>query len=254
MGRIEGKVAVVTGGASGMGEAIVRRFAVEGAEVVVVDREVARGERLAAELGSPVRFVAADVTQPASWEALMADIKGREGKLDILVNSAGIVKIGSVEDTSVEDWRAVQAVNAEGMFLGCKYAIGLMKETSTSAAIVNIVSTSSPRPTAFSFAYSCSKATATNITRTTALHCAEQRYPIRCNAVLPDVTETPMMRNMLETVGNPDDMLAGLTARCPVGRIGQPAEVASAVLFLASDEASFITGIGLPVDGGCTLL
>jgi len=125
MGRIEGKVAVVTGGASGMGEAIVRRFAEEGAKVVIVDRDMARGERLATELGGSVRFVASDVTQPASWENLMADLRSRDGKLDILVNSAGIVKIGSVEDTTVDDWRAVQAVNAEAMFLGCKYAIGL---------------------------------------------------------------------------------------------------------------------------------
>ena len=252
MNRIEGKIALVTGGASGMGEAIAKRFAVEGARVIVADRDERRGTAVVREIGAAARFVSMDVSKPENWTSLDKDIRATEGRLDILVNCAGIVKWGSIEDNSFEDLMSTQAVNSDAVFIGCKFAVAIMKETSKAGSIVNILSTSSVRPNHRAAAYCASKGAALNTTRVVALHCAEQGYPIRCNSILPGVIETPMLDGVFSGASDPAEVRRGLLARLPMGRLGRTDEVASATLFLASDEASYITGTSLAVDGGCT--
>ncbi|WP_327752237.1 SDR family oxidoreductase (plasmid) [Sphingobium sp. SJ10-10] len=252
-GRVSGKIALVTGGASGIGEATVRRFAAEGAHVIIVDRNDERGQAVAREIGSAARFLCVDVTDPAGWLNLDANIRGIYGRLDILVNSAGVVKLASIEDSSLEDLKFAQSVNSNAVFMACQFAVRIMKETSKAAAIVNILSDSAVRPNHHAAAYGISKGSALNITRVVALHCAEKRYPIRCNSILPGLIDTPMSRQAFAQVPDPEAVLRELLdRRFPMRRAGTAEEVASAALFLASDEASYITGASLPVDGGST--
>ena len=253
MGRIAGKVAIVIGGASGMGEAIAKRFAAEGAKVIVVDRDDQRGQAVVREIGSAARFVRMDVSDPESWPALSKNIRDMEGRLDIMVNSAGVVRMGSIEEGTIDDLRFTQAVNSDAVFMACKFAVEIMKETSKSAAIVNILSDSALRPNHHAAAYAASKGAALNITRVVALHCAEQGYPIRCNSILPGIIDTPMSQRVFSQAPDPEEALRLLLlTRFPMRRMGTPDEVASAALFLASDEASYITGANLAVDGGST--
>ncbi|WP_157801201.1 SDR family oxidoreductase [Sphingobium sp. LB126] len=253
MARLAGKIALVTGGASGMGAAIAKRFATEGAQLIVTDLDETRGETVVAQIGSQARFVRLDVVDPAEWRAIDADIRGREGRLDILVNSAGAIRMGTIETNSIDDLKLLQAVNAESVFLACQFAVGIMKDTSQAGAIVNILSSSSVRPNPQTTAYSAAKGAALNINRVVALHCAERRYPIRCNAILPGLIDTPMARAALGQGRDLDDAVQQLLDhRFPMGRMGRPEEVAAAALFLASDEGSYVTGAALPVDGGST--
>ncbi|WP_197707356.1 SDR family oxidoreductase [Sphingobium sp. LB126] len=253
MTRIAGKIALVLGGASGIGEAISRRFAAEGAQVIVADWDERRGEAVVRAIGAAARFFPMDVSDPAAWPRLDHDIRAREGRLDILANSAGVVRLGSIEDGTFDDLRFIQSVNSDAVFLACKFAIGLMKDTSRAASIVNILSDSAVRPNHHAAAYGASKGAAINLSRVVALHCAEKGYPIRCNAVLPGLIDTPMTRDVFAKVPDPEAAIRDLLARhFPMGRMGTADEVASAALFLASDEASYVTGAGLAVDGGRT--
>ncbi|WP_327752230.1 SDR family oxidoreductase (plasmid) [Sphingobium sp. SJ10-10] len=253
MERLVEKVALVTGGASGMGAAIAKRFALEGARVLVADLDERRGAAVAADIGSAARFVPLDVSDPDGWANVDKDIREAEGRLDILVNSAGAIRMGTIEDNSIEDFEYLQSVNAGSVFLACKFAVAIMKETSKSAAIVNILSASSVRPNPQTAAYSASKGAGLNITRVVALHCAEKRYPIRCNSVLPGLIDTPMVRAALGQRQRLEEAIDTLLDhRFPMRRMGTVDEIAAAALFLASDEASYITGANLPVDGGST--
>lgn len=253
MTRLAGKVALVTGGASGMGAAVAERFAQEGARLIIADINDAGGAALASKIGAAARFTRLDVTDPDAWNALATDIGEREGRLDILVNAAGAIRMGTIESNSIGDLKLLQAVNTESIFLACQFAIGLMKETSEAGAIVNILSSSSVRPNPQTTAYSASKGAALNLTRVVALHCAEQGYPIRCNAILPGLIDTPMARAALGAKGELIQTIQSLLDhRFPMRRMGRPEEIASAALFLASDEASYVTGASLAVDGGST--
>ncbi len=251
MGRVEGKVVFVTGGASGIGEHSARAFLAEGAAgVVIADIDAARGTALAAELGDRAMWLRHDITAEADWQDAMPAVRERFGKLDVLVNSAGISLPSSIEEATYEHWRHLHRVNADGVFLGCKYALALIRETSDAGAIINVSSTMGLRPTSYLAAYSSSKAAVANLTRSIALHCAEQGYPVRCNAVHPGAIRTPMMEAYLAAAEDPDAQLQAFAAVHPMQRVGRPEEVAAAILFLASDEAAFITGVSLPVDGG----
>jgi len=248
--RLAGKIAFISGGASGIGEASARRFVAEGACVVIGDLNTERAAAVVAELGSAARYVPLDVTQENSWREAIAAVDSLHGRLDVLVNSAGISIAGDIENCDYEMWQRHHRINADGVFLGCKYGLGFMKDTTRAGAIVNLSSTLGLRAHGDFVAYGASKAAVWSITRSVALHCCQKSYPIRCNAIHPGATMTPMMQGVLDGASDPAQMQEILAAGHPMKRIGQPEELASAILFLASDEASFITGVSLPVDGG----
>ena len=250
MTRLTDKVAAITGGASGIGEATARRFVQEGAKVVILDLDTERGGRIAAELGTAAECLPHDVTDEQAWQSNCRSIVDRHGRMDILVNSAGISQPGSIEDASAELWQRTHLLNAESVFLGCKYGVEAIKDNSSAGAIVNISSTFGLRPGADQVSYSSSKASVIAVTRSVALHCAQKRYPVRVNAINPGATHTPMMDWYLEQAEDRDALYDLFSSLHPMGRVATPEEMASAILFLASDEASFITGVSLPVDGG----
>ncbi|MBI1181092.1 MAG: glucose 1-dehydrogenase [Alphaproteobacteria bacterium] len=251
MGVLDGKAAFVTGGASGMGEAVARRLAAAGARVAVADIDAARGAAVASSIGDEAHFLEHDVTSEDDWRENMAWVTEHFGALHIVVNSAGINPMGSIVDTSYADWRRTFAVNADGMYLGCRYGVITISETSRSGgAIVNISSPQADRVSSALAAYGASKAAGLNLTRSVALYCAEQGNGIRCNAVLPGAVLTPMTERFIDAQPDREAALKAVAAMHPMNRVCEPEEVAEAVLFLASDAASFITGATLPVDGG----
>ena len=249
--RLSGKVALVTGAASGLGEAISRRFIAEGAAVVLTDVDAAAGSALAKDLGSAARFQRHDVTSEPEWLAALNVAKTAFGKLDVLVNNAGITTMGSVEDLTVEQFRHMLDIDLIGVFLGCKLCIPFMKDAGGS--VINIASMASIRARPDLVGYNAAKAGVTHLTKSVALHYARQRYGIRCNSVHPGVIETSMIRKVLAQVPNPDEIYAGFVAVHPIGRIGQPHEVGSIAVYLASDESAFATGAEFVVDGGSSL-
>jgi NAD(P)-dependent dehydrogenase (short-subunit alcohol dehydrogenase family) len=249
----DGKVVLVTGGASGIGLACGEAFAARGAKVVLADiREApaaSEGGAPAQRSASRVRRVNLDVCSEEQWTRTIADILAQEGRLDVLVNAAGILLKASVEDTSLEQFRRVQAVNVEGVFLGCKAAIGAMRDRG-GGVIVNLSSIAGMRGVAKLAAYNASKGAVRLLTKSVALHCAEKGYGIRCVSVHPSYIDTPMVRRELEASPDPERMRAIFERVSPLNRMGRPEEVAAVVLFVASDEASFINGAEIPVDGG----
>lgn len=245
MGRLDGQVAIVTGGLRGIGRAIVERLVTEGAGVVAGDLD-ADGAEIERAFPGRVLYRMLDVTSPTDWAAGWSAAEARFGTVDILINNAGTSRTGSIADTSDEDWKFVMDVNVFGTFLGCRHAVRAMRK---GGAIVNIASARGKRAGADSCAYSASKAAVLSLTESVALHCGENGLPIRCNAVCPGVVETPLMRRHVAEQGGVA-ALAAIARRQIVNRLGTPREIADAVLFLASGEASFITGATLAVDGG----
>jgi len=253
MHEIPGKVVFITGAASGIGAATARLAAARGARVVLADRDVRRGTEIAGEIGNNALFLELDVSSDAAWQAVLSTVRERFGKLDALVNAAAINPSTNIVDTSIEDWRRAFSVNADGVFLGCKYGVRLMIETNVAGAIVNVSSPMGVKPWATLIAYSASKAAVLNLTKSVALYCAQQGTGIRCNAVIPGAVHTAMMERFLETVPDREETLARLAANQPMGRLVTAEEVAEAILYLASDGSPFVTGAVLPVDGGSHL-
>jgi 3(or 17)beta-hydroxysteroid dehydrogenase len=196
-GRVEGKVAIVTGGASGIGAATVRRLAAEGARVVVADVNRELGEAVAKEAGGAAAFAQHDVSDEASWMRLVSDTETRHGKLDVLVNNAGIVLMANVEETTLEQWRRVHAVNSEGVFLGCKHAIPALL-ASGGGSIVNVSSAAALVGMPAVAAYGASKGAVRSLTKAVAVHCLQRGYPIRCNSIHPGGMVTPMAQGLAE--------------------------------------------------------
>ncbi|MFM5929807.1 MAG: SDR family NAD(P)-dependent oxidoreductase [Novosphingobium sp.] len=247
MTRLTGKRAFVTGGASGLGEAIVRRFVSEGASVVIADIDQASGEALAADLGQGVRYVALDVSNEASWlEAL-----GTCDAIDVLVNNAGITTLGSIEEVTLEQLRHEFDIDVVGVFLGCKHAIPKMLPHGGS--IINMSSMAGVRAQGNLIAYNAAKGAVTMMTKSCALHFAEQKYPIRCNSIHPGAIHTPIIDKVLAQSGDPEALYASFVATHPVGRLGKPEEIAAIAVYLASDESGFATGAEFRIDGGSTL-
>jgi NAD(P)-dependent dehydrogenase (short-subunit alcohol dehydrogenase family) len=247
--RLAGKVALVSGGARGMGAAEARLFAREGARVVLGDVLQAEGQAVEADIiakGGDALFVPLDVTREADWERAVALTEQRFGRFDVLVNNAGIGAAGRIEDTTVEAWDRVMEINAKGVFLGTRAAIPAMRRAG-GGSIVNISSQlglvgmddSSPQ-------YTASKGAVRLLTKTTALQYARDR--IRANSVHPGPIVTPMTERRRADPATYQRMLS----RIPLGRYGEPEEVAYAVLYLASDESAFVTGSELVIDGGWT--
>jgi 3(or 17)beta-hydroxysteroid dehydrogenase len=253
MGRLNGKTALITGGARGLGAATCRVFVREGARVVVADVDLAAAEQLADELvagGAEAIALALDVTQEDQWEHTLAAAEDALGALDILVNNAGIAALGSAEDTTLEDWRRVMAVNLDGVFLGTRAGIRRMK--TRGGAIVNISSIKGIIADTFTAAYDASKAGVRNFSKSAALHCAASGYGIRVNSVHPSYIMTDMVRGAAETMADPEAFMAAILAKHPMGTLCEPDDIAHAVLYLASDEAKYVNGTELIVDGGYT--
>jgi 3alpha(or 20beta)-hydroxysteroid dehydrogenase len=243
VGRLDGKVAIVTGGARGQGEAEARLFAAEGAMVVVGDVLTREGEALAAELGDGVVFTALDVSREEEWAAAVALATERFGGLHVLVNNAGIAITKTIADHSVADYERIIGVNQLGVFLGIRAAIAPMKAAG-GGSIVNISSAAGLRASKYMFAYAASKYAVTGMTACAAVELA--RDGIRVNSIHPGVIDTPILEH---APAEPSRMVAGT----PMRRIGTPDEIARVALFLASDESSYMTGAHVAADGGATL-
>jgi 3(or 17)beta-hydroxysteroid dehydrogenase len=248
-GELSGQVAIVTGGASGIGAASAALLEGQGARVIVADLQDAKD--------GPGRFVSHDVTSEESWKSLLADVLESEGRLDIVVNNAGVSGgTGNPETTTVENWQRVQAINSEGVFLGCKYAIQGMKKTgpdkpASKGSIVNISSVAGLIGSAGPTAYTASKGAVRLLSKSVALYCAEQKYDIRCNSVHPGGVDTPIFNPLWQMVGH-EQGKAFIGSRHPIGHMAEPADLGEVVLWLASDRSSFVTGAEIVADGGLT--
>jgi NAD(P)-dependent dehydrogenase (short-subunit alcohol dehydrogenase family) len=251
MGRLAGKVAIITGGASGIGRGCAFRFAAEGARVVIADRNEAAGVATATALRPPHIFHALDVTDQAAWPRVVDETVRAFGKLDILVNAAGIGILGDIEKVTLADWRLTNAVNSEGTFLGCQAAIRAMKE-SGGGSLINLSSVAGLVGDADTPAYCASKGAVRMLTKSVALHCARRNYHIRCNSVHPSFIETPMVEALIASGRDPVKSRERLEHANPLRRIGEVDDVAHLVVYLASDESTFITGAEFVVDGGLT--
>jgi NAD(P)-dependent dehydrogenase (short-subunit alcohol dehydrogenase family) len=255
MSRLNGKVALITGAASGIGEGIARAFAAEGASVFVSDLRDEPGKRVADSLGPLASYVHLDVREESEWVAAVDAILRDRSRLDIVVNNAGITGFEGAsaphdpEHASLTDWHAVLATNLDGTFLGCKHAIRAMRSRGE-GSIINISSRSGLVGIPAAAAYAASKAAVRNHTKTVALYCAEQGWKIRCNSIHPAAILTPMWSPLL---GDGDDRAARMEAfvrDTPLRRFGTSEEVAALAVLLASDEATYMTGTELTLDGG----
>ena len=253
-GRVAGKVALVTGGAKGLGEADARALAAQGAKVVLTDVDDNAGQAVAEDIGA--LFKRQDVTDEVGWQRIIAEIKAEFGALHVLVNNAGIVLPGSIEGQTYADYRAQVAVSADATFLGCKYAIPLMAE-SGGGSIINMASVASKLAYSGIVGYAAAKGAVEGISRSIAAHCLESGYKIRCNSIHPGSINTPMVRNVgrqMEEAGlvAPGEAQVPDPAEVPV--LGVPSNIADVVVFLASDESAFITAQEFVVDGGMSMV
>ena len=253
-GRVEGKVALATGGGSGIGRASALTLAREGATVVVTDLRPETAEEtaeMARQAGGKARAMAQDTTDEARWREVMASIKETEGRLDILLNNAGVSNNSRLlKDTSLEQWRFVNAANVEGVFLGTKYGIELMEAAGNGGSIVNISSIYGKVGAVGSVSYNASKGAVCVFSKGAALECGKAGNGVRVNTIHPGFIETGMTRERLSNEAARKWSLA----RTPIGRLGQPQDIANGVLYLASDESSFVTGAELVIDGGFTAI
>jgi 3alpha(or 20beta)-hydroxysteroid dehydrogenase len=251
MTRMAGKVALISGGAEGIGAAVARLMVAEGGTVLLGDVQLAKAEALAAELGERAAATALDVRDPGQWEAAVAATRARFGKLTVLVNCAGISEPGTITDGTLDVWSRTIDINLNGPFYGMRAAIPAMEASGEACAIVNIGSMIALRPAAFVAAYSASKTGLRGLTQSVALDLAGRGLPIRANMVHPGAIRTPMYdRYKFSGEAAPEAIETQFAATHPMNRIGEPEEVARAVVFLASDEASFTTGCDFTVDGG----
>jgi NAD(P)-dependent dehydrogenase (short-subunit alcohol dehydrogenase family) len=257
MGRVAGKTALVTGAARGLGAAIATRLASEGAQVALADIDAAGAEAAAAEInkvaGAAVaRSVALDVTDEAQWVRALEAANAAMGGISVLVNNAGILQTGSIEMLALADWKRVMSVNVDSVFLGCKHALPYLRK-SQPASIVNISSIAGLIAGHNTPAYNASKAAVWLLTKSVALHAARSGDDIRCNSVHPAFIDTPMLQPLRDAFGK-EAAEAKLARQVPLGRIGEPADVANAVLYLASDESRFMTGAEMRLDGGISAM
>lgn len=247
--RVAGKIALVTGGGSGLGAADCAALAREGATVVVTDVALEGAQKVADRIGNGAIALALDVASEEAWRAVIAEVDRQFGRLDILVNNAGIVQMADCEDVTLEQFRRVNAIMNEGVFLGCKYALPLLKRADN-ASIINMSSTGALLGYPIFFAYSAAKGAVRSMTKSIAIMCQEKGYRIRCNSVHPGAIETPMVQEAEGRVGQAQPVATGVL---PPGAKGAPEDVANMVLFLASDESRFVTGAEFVVDNAVTI-
>ena len=248
MGRVEGKVAIVTGGASGLGAADARVLAAEGAAVILTDIDVTKGEALAEEIGA--EFFEHDVSQEEAWVRLMEQTVDRHGGLDVLVNNAGIAIVADIERTTNEIWRRTLAVHLDGTFFGCRHALPAMA-ASGGGSLINMSSTAALVGYSPYFAYSAAKGGIRSLTKSIAAHCRVKRNGVRCNSVHPGSIDTPMVHEALASLGlpKPEGDHYPEEQRRQIG-LGEPEDVAHMVVFLASDESKHISGSEMVIDNG----
>lgn len=257
MARMAGKKALVTGAAQGLGAAISHMLAKEGAKVTLTDINEAGAAETAAEINAKFGEGTAfsyghDVTDEARWQDVLKAGHDAMGGLNVLVNNAGIGTMGTVEDESYEAFRRVQTVDVDSIFLGCKYAIGLMRDHGK-GSIVNISSIAGIIASHNYVSYNAAKAAVRHMSKSIALHLARTGGQIRCNSVHPTFINTPILDAVKAKFGA-EEGLAKLARQVPLGRVGEPDDIAYAVLYLASDESSFVTGSELKVDGGISAM
>jgi len=260
-GRVEGKIALITGGAQGLGEAAARMLAREGARVAITDVNAKGAEVVARSInetrkGSAIA-ISHDVTQEADWIRAFADTERAFGGLHVLVNNAGIGLTKDLEDVTLEEWRRVHAIDLDGVFMGCKNSLQLIaktvKATGLGGSIVNISSISGIIAGHNMAAYNSAKAAVRHLSKSVALYCARKGYGIRSNSVHPVFIATPILDGLVQRFGK-EEAYAKLGRQVPLGHIGEPDDIAYAVLYLASDESKFVTGAELKVDGGISAM
>jgi NAD(P)-dependent dehydrogenase (short-subunit alcohol dehydrogenase family) len=255
MNRLEGKVAIVTGAARGIGEAIARAFVLEGAFVCLTDINDEQGSAASEQLGNNATYRHLDVREEPDWQRVATSVLEQRARLDILVNNAGITGLENggfsqnPEHASLDSWHEVHRTNLDGVFLGCKYAIQAMRR-SGAGSIINISSRSGQVGIPGAAAYASSKAAVRNHTKTVALYCAEQGLSIRCNSIHPAAILTPMWEPLLGSMPERSERMKEFLKDTPLRRFGTPDEVAAIAVLLASDEAAYMTGTELNIDGG----
>ena len=249
MGRLKGKTALVTGAASGIGLQTSIRLAEEGTRVMMTDINLEEGRQQAEKLDANATFLKLDITEEEEWISVLDETVKRFDRLDILVNSAGMVLIADVEQITLEDWRKVHAVNLDGTFLGCKHGVRVMKEFGA-GSIINLSSVSGMIGGFNLAAYNSSKGAVRMLTKSVALYCARAGYGIRCNSIHPTFIETPMLESMIRDSPDPEKARQTLVRQVPLRRIGKPDDVANMIVYLASDESTFVTGTEMVIDGG----
>jgi 3(or 17)beta-hydroxysteroid dehydrogenase len=254
-GRLEGKVAIVTGSAEGIGKATAELFAKEGAKVVVADINRTKGMKVAQKIreeGREAVYFHVDATNERDWQSVMEETVKKYGKLNILVNNAGVSKIADIENTTLEDWHAIMAVNATGVFLGTKHAIRRMKSNGELCSIVNRSSIDGLVAEPDLFAYCASKGAVTTMTKSAALSCGAKGYKIRINSVHPAYVHTSMTKGEASGYGlSEEEYVKRMKAIHPIG-VGEALDVAFLDLYLASDESKWVTGAAFTIDGGVT--
>jgi NAD(P)-dependent dehydrogenase (short-subunit alcohol dehydrogenase family) len=251
MNRVQGKVAIVTGGAMGIGEACATLLAAEGAKVALTDVNRAAGEAAARKIGGQAVFLSHDVSREEDWTRVIADVVQRFGRLDILVNNAGLGIMGDVEHATTESWRRLMGVNLEGVFFGIRAAIPPMRR-SGGGSIINLSSIEGIIGDPDLAAYNSSKGAVRLLTKSAALYCAREKTGIRVNSVHPGYIRTPMVESAVKGSPDPAAMWKRIESLHPIGHIGKPDDIAYGVLYLASDESAFVTGTELVIDGGYT--
>jgi 3(or 17)beta-hydroxysteroid dehydrogenase len=248
MGRVSGKIALVTGAASGLGKADALRLVEEGATVVISDINAAAGADLERELNAiragSAHFLVQDVSSESRWQEIFAEIKRRFGALHVIVNNAGMVIVGTPESATLEQFQAHLRVMTDSVFLACKYGIPLMKD-SGGGSIINMCSTATHIGYPVFYAYSAAKGAVRSMTKSIAVHCQMNRYNIRCNSIHAGAIETPMVVKATAELG----MQMAVYDQTPVG-LGKPSDVANLVLYLASDESSFVNATEIVIDNG----
>ena len=255
MNRVKNKVAIVTGGASGLGKSSAILLAREGAKIVVTDIDEEDGKKVVQQIkdnGGEAIFIKQDVSKEDEWKNVIETTLKTFGKLHILANSAGIGLGGTVEEVTLEDWKNLIDVNLNGTFLGTQYGIKGMKETGEGGSIINFSSIEGLIGDPNLPAYNASKGGVTIFTKSAALHCARQGYGIRINSIHPAYIWTPMVENFLKAQGNVEEGKKQLESLHPVGHLGEPDDIGYGVVYLASDESKFMTGSELVIDGGYT--
>ena len=251
MGRLSGKTAMITGGASGLGSGIALRFVEEGARTIITDINP-DGQNVAAQLGA--EFLNHNVAEESSWEKVISDITSRIGCLDILVNNAGIFSSSPVDETELEEWQKVMDINLTGVFLGCKHGVRAMKRNNTSirGSIINLSSVVGLRGQLGGAAYGASKGGVRLLTKTVALENAV--ISIRCNSIHPGIIDTPILDPVFKASSDPKALRDQIEQKLPIGYMGDPArDIGNRAVFLASDESIYITGAEMVVDGGMTI-
>ena len=249
MGRVSGKVAIVTGGASGVGKDDAILLVKEGAKVVLTDLNEKDGNTVAAHIGENALFVKHDISSEDGWKEVIARTEEKFGGVDILVNNAAILIAGTIEDTTLENWQTIQRVNSDGYFLGCKYGYAAMKKRG-GGSIVNMSSMAGIGGVSSFCAYSASKGAVAALTRSIAAYSRFHHIPIRCNSIHPDGIKTPMVFNLPRDPKKPPTVREGNDAKRLMARFCEPTDIANLVLFLASDESRFINGSEYRIDNG----